>query len=221
VDSSGLVRYREVKGRIALLDSFLARAARLEEEEYRRWSREDKIAFWINIYNARTLRVVAGHYPFRPGGGIRDIPGVWDRMRFPVMGRSLTLNEVEHGILRKEFQEPRVHMALVCAARSCPPLRAEPYRGKSLEAQLDDQVRRFLARPSNFSIDRQAGRVYLSRIFEWYGGDFCRQGDGPKEAVRCVLSFLARYLEPRDRRYLERSGLEVLFSPYHWSLNEE
>ena len=103
---------------------------------------------------------------------IRDIPGVWNRRNFTLVGEARTLDNIEHDILRKDFNEPRIHVALVCAAVSCPPLRDEPYLPEQLDAQLDDQTSRFAASPHGFGLDRQSEKVYLSSIFKWYGQDF-------------------------------------------------
>ena len=128
-----------------------------------------------------------------PKSSIQQIPGRWDKVQWLVMGQKLTLDRIEHAILRGgdpalvatygPFHEPRIHLALVCAAMGCPPLRNEPYAGERLDAQLDDQVRRFLRNPQKFRIDRGNGRVYLSSIFKWFGGDFIKKyGAGEKFA---------------------------------------
>jgi len=107
-----------------------------------------------------------------PSNSIQQISGAWDRPRFVVMGEKRSLDEIEHKIIRAEFEEPRIHMALVCAAVSCPPLRREPYRGAGLDAQLDDQARRFFADLRNLLIDRERGEVWASRIIGWFADDF-------------------------------------------------
>jgi hypothetical protein len=126
-------------------------------------------------------------------------------------GRTFSLDFVEHEILRKRFKEPRIHFALVCAARSCPPLRAEAYTGARLEAQLSDQARTFIAAtPSANRVDVAARTVYLSPIFGWYKADF-----GPD-----LGRFLARYLPAGAARALLESGqFKVVETEYDWSLN--
>lgn len=143
------------------------------------------------------------------------------------MGRKTTLDGIEHQTLRKEFNEPRIHMALVLAAMGGPPLRAEPYGGATLDRQLDDQVKRFLGNSPKFRIGRMNNRIYLSLIFDWFGEDFVRaygtvtkfQGRNGKE--RAVLNFISRYLSDEDRRYLETARYDIKYLDYDWSLNEQ
>jgi hypothetical protein len=164
------------------------------------------------------------HYP---KNSIRQISGVWDDLKFTIMGRPMVLDGIEHNVLRTNYHEPRIHMALVCAAMGCPPLRNEPYTSERLSAQFDDQARRFLSNPAKFRIDRDAGRVYLSSIFKWFGDDFI-----PKYAVedsygnhskkeRATLHFVAGYLEKKDADYLASGNYDVKYLDYDWSLNEQ
>jgi len=143
------------------------------------------------------------------------------------MGRPMTLDGIEHGVLRKDYHEPRIHMALVCAAMGCPPLRNEPYTGERLFAQLDDQARRFLSNPAKFRIARDAGRVYLSSIFKWFGDDFVSNygvenayGDHSAKE-RATLHFIAGYLKKSDADYLADGNYKVKYLDYDWSLNEQ
>ncbi|MEM7588027.1 MAG: DUF547 domain-containing protein [Acidobacteriota bacterium] len=160
--------------------------------------------------------------------GIRWIPGVWDVTTHGVAGRQLTLNAIEHEILRVEFDEPRIHSALVCAAISCPPLRGEAFVAARLDEQLDDQTRRFLDHPDRFRVDREASKVHVSKILEWYGEDFIFSFEpdegftaGSSEAERAVLNFISGYLSEDDRAYLQTGDYAVEYLPYDWSLNEQ
>lgn len=208
--------------------------ARFEPDELESADEADAIAFWINAYNGLTLQIVAERYPISPTllgsllyprNSIRQISGVWDEILSPVAGRRLTLDQIEHSILRVEFDEPRIHLALVCAARGCPPLRNEPYCGEDLDRQLDDQVTRFVADPAKFRISRTENVVYLSRIFEWYGEDFplsyaTQEFGDHDETTRAVLNFLSGYLPGADRNYLREGRFRVRYLDYDWSLNE-
>lgn len=236
VNQPGLVNYREIKTNPQRLNSFLAALAEVSPETYQKWGEPEKIAFWVNAYNALTLKAIIDHYPIRaslfkslvyPRNSIRQIPGVWDGLRFPVMGKEMTLDEIEHGVLRKEFNEPRIHLALVCAALGCPPLRTEPYEGDKLDRQLNDQARVFLAKAKKFRLDRGQGTVYLSPIFKWFGGDFVKtfgtdkafQGLSPEE--RAVLNFISPHLSAADRDYLLQGKYTIAYLDYDWSLNEQ
>ncbi len=237
VDGHGQVDYAGLKAKRSDLDAYLAGLARVSDPEYRSWPESERIAFWINAYNAFTLKAIIDHYPIRssfftslvyPKNSIRQIDGVWDELRFRVKGEELTLDHIEHQILRKQFDEPRIHVALVCAAISCPPLRNEAFTGDELDRQLTDQSERFLARPENFSVQR-SGRtptVTLSSIFDWFGSDFVsRYGDadrfaGQSPEVRAVLEFAWPFLSAPDRQVLESGSFRVTYSNYDWTLNE-
>lgn len=235
VDSSGMVDYRSLKENRTKLDAFSAQLEVLSPAIYSSWDEKERIAFWINAYNALTLEAIINHYPIQPSlvrsvlfpkNSIRQIPGVWDEMRFPVMGETITLDKMEHEILRGRFREPRIHVALVCASKGCPPLRNEPFVGERLDEQLADQTRRFLSDSQKFQIDRRAGRVYLSPIFDWFGSDFVLaaasgQNSSPSEAENAVIDFISKYVKDDDRNYLNRREYKVKYLDYDWSLNEK
>ena len=246
VDDKGMVSYAALKADPAELERFVRAMAALEPKTYEGWGEQAKIASWINAYNALTLKAIIDHYPIKagllsglahPSNSIRQIPGVWDKIQFLVMGQKLTLNEIEHGILRGQnkdlvekygrFYEPRIHMALVCAAHSCPQLRNEPFVGENLNAQLDDQSKGFMTNPAKFRVDRDGGKVYLSSIFKWFGEDFVK-GHKPEAgfasgsgAEKAVLNFASVYLSTQDAEYLRTGKYKVEYLDYAWSLNEK
>jgi hypothetical protein len=236
VDDRGIVNYRGLKADSRDLDAFAASLSRVKPEEFDSWNDKQKIAFWTNTYNALTLEAVIRHHPIEssfirsivyPKSSIRQISGVWDKLHFVVVGREMTLNDIEHGILRARFNEPRIHVALVCAAMSCPPLRREPYTGEQLDRQLDDQARTFLRSPQGMRIDRGEGKVYLSSIFKWFGEDFVKiygtsgKFAGKSDTERAVLGFVSRYVNEPDRDFLLNGRYQVEFLDYDWSLNEQ
>ncbi len=170
VDDDGMVDYKKMKEETDPLYGFFDELRNLDPDVYDEWSDNEKIAFWINAYNAFTLKAIVLHYPIKPStparwiypkNSIRQIRGVWTILQHSTLGRSVSLNDVEHKILRKQFNEPRIHMALVCAAISCPPLRREPYIGDKLDGQLDDQSRALLSNTDKFKIDRDKNKLYL------------------------------------------------------------
>ena len=142
------------------------------------------------------------------------------------MGQNLTLGHIEHKILRVEFDEPRIHMAMVCAAMGCPPLRNEPYTGDKLQEQLDDQTRRFLANAEKFKIERTKKSIYLSPIFKWFADDFIKKYGPQKNIGRhskkdsAVLNFIASYLENTQKDYVLTGKYKIKYLKYDWSLNE-
>jgi hypothetical protein len=172
------------------------------------------MAFLINAYNAYTLQLIIDHHPVK---SIKDIgsffKGPWDQPVVRLFGRTLTLNNLEHDIIRVDYQEPRIHFALVCAARGCPPLRNEAYLADRLEEQLDDQVRRFLATPDKNRVDASRRTVYLSPIFKWYGADFEKQHGS-------VLAALQPYWPKASASVLAQGGFKIRYTDYDWSLNQ-
>ena len=247
VDNEGLVSYQKMKEGHQKLDNFLIAMARLDPKTYQSWDDKTKTAFWINAYNALTLKAIIDHYPIKagllsslayPANSIRQIPGVWDKIQFLVVGQKLTLNEIEHGILRGQnkdlvekhgrFYEPRIHMALVCAALSCPQLRNEPFVGEKLDAQLDDQSKGSMTNAAKFRVDRDGAKVYLSSIFKWFGEDFVKGhkpeaafASGGNDAEKAVLRFASAHLPTQDAEYLRTGKYKVEYLDYDWSLNEQ
>lgn len=175
------------------------------------WTEPQRVAWWINAYNAYTVQLVVEN----PGiSSIKDIgwplSTPWKQAFIPLAalrGRVLTLDDVEHNILRKEHVEPRLHVALVCASRSCPALRPEAYVPERLDAQLADQARTFLADPNKNRVD--AAGLHLSKIFSWYGDDF--------KPVGGVRAFLTTYGPPAMQAVAASAPIDFL--SYDWSLN--
>jgi hypothetical protein len=237
VNDQGLVKYAELKVNRAGLDVFVSSLGVLDSSVYDAWDSNAKIAFWCNAYNAITLKYILENYPIRkgswvnsfrfPANSIRQISGVWDALTTPVMGKDMTLEGIENDVLRGQFKEMRIHMAIVCASIGCPHLRNEPYAGGQLDKQLDDQARRFMSNPNKFRIDREKGTVFLSPIFDWFGKDFVdaytpASGFAGFSAVeRAVLSFVSRNVSPLDSEYLSTGQYSVRYLDYDWSLNEQ
>jgi hypothetical protein len=236
VDDKGMVDYKKLKAAPQRLNALITAMSKVQPNSYDRWNKEEQIALWLNAYNAFTLKALIDNYPIKssffrsriyPKNSIRQIPGVWSKIKFKVMGRDLTLSHIEHEILRKKFNEPRIHMAMVCAAMGCPPLLNKPYIAQRLNEQLDERTRRFLANPAKFRIDRNAGVVYLSPIFKWFKGDFVNKYAPEKnisnhgKEVSAVLNFIAGHLEKSDRDYLLAGDFKIKYLKYDWSLNEQ
>lgn len=209
----GLVDYAALKTQPKLLDDYLTTLAGISEDGFKRWPEKERLAFLINLYNATTLKLIVDHYPVK---SIKDIgsflKGPWDRPVVSVFGRRLTLNDLEHKILRVDYREPRIHFALVCAAKGCPPLRSEAYFADRLDAQLTDQARRFLADPVKNRVAPGERAVYLSPLFKWYGADF-------EAASGSVLAALKPYW-PAAAAALVEDNFKIRYTDYDWSLNE-
>jgi hypothetical protein len=222
VNDEGQVDYQSLQQNRQPLDDFHQLVANLSPAVYESWTENEQIAFWVNIYNSLTLEAIIDNYPTE---SIRDIPGVWKWLRFPVMGQELTLDEIEHEILRKQFDEARIHMGIVCASIGCPLLRREPFIGEKIEQQLDEQTLEFLAYERNFKIDKEENKVYLSSIFKWFGEDFKSKYSANnqftgRDKERAVLNFVSQYLEPQNQAYLTEGEYQISYSNYDWSLND-
>lgn len=205
----GAVDYQGMKKDKAALETYLTALESVPKETYTGWSDQEKIAFWINAYNAYTVKLIVDNFPVK---SIKDLSpflgSVFNKSFIPLKklhGANMSLNAIEHDTLRATFAEPRVHFALVCASKSCPPLRNEAYRGKDLNHQLDDQARVFLKDSTKNRYDPKSNTLHLSKIFDWFEEDF-------KKTKGSVRDFVAQYLEvPKsvDLEYLD----------YDWSLN--
>jgi len=213
--SDGLVIYRGLRAAPSDLDGYLSETATVTEKEFQAWPKTSQIAFLLNLYNAATLRLVLDHYPvtsIRRIGGLFGSP--WGIECVSLFGKRVTLNYLEHDLLRSKYREPRVHFALVCAARSCPPLRVEPYVGERLDSQLLDQGKRFFSQPEKNRIELRTRTLTLSPIFNWFEGDF------PRES-RALAGFLSPFLDKASADALCDGGFRVRYSNYDWSLNEQ
>ena len=224
VDDSGLVDYAGLQANREQLDRFNQSLGEVAPETYASWNEAAQIAFLSNAYNSFTLQSIIDQDPLKDS--IRDIKGVWNRRKFNLLGEEKTLDNIEHDTLRKDFNEPRIHVALVCAAISCPPLRNEPYLSEKLDAQLDDQTAKFAQSIHGFSLDRQENRVYLSSIFKWYGKDFIEtygvdEGFEGNEQQRAVLNYFSSQLAPQDLQFLQQNDYKVKYLDYDWSLNKQ
>ena len=175
----------------------------------RNWSKNERLAYWINAYNAFTVKLVADHYPVASikdiKNGIPFVNTVWDIKFIEIEGQIYDLNNIEHGIIRPKFKEPRIHFAVNCAARSCPKLSNRAYTPENLDTQLTKAAQDFLADTNKNQI--AANEVRLSKIFSWYGLDFKSNGTS-------IISYINQFApvqvaDDADKTYLD----------YDWSLN--
>lgn len=209
----GVVDYAWLKKREAELDAYLDALARARPASR---SRSEKLAFWINAYNAFTLKLILRHYPDLES--IRDIEKPWDTSEWKAGGKTLSLNEIEHEILRKELKEPRIHFAIVCASFSCPDLAPQAYAAEKLEEQLDSAARGFLDdTKKGFRVaEKSESRlvVEVSRLFDWFEDDF-------KSSAGSVRQYLLKYLpkEKADLLKAPQTSVRIKFLGYDWSLN--
>jgi hypothetical protein len=205
---NGVVNYAGFKAEEARLDQYLKT---LEPIDPDRLPRQEQFAYYINAYNAWTIKLILTGYPglksIKDLGSLFQSP--WAKEFVRINGKILTLDDIEHHILRPRFKDPRVHFAINCSAKSCPPLMAEPYRGDMLDAQLTRVTSEFLNRPANSRL--QGNVLWVSSIFKWFAEDFNND----------VVGFYLKYAQGELKQKLEagRGGIQVKYLEYDWSLN--
>lgn len=179
-------------------------------------SREEKIAFWVNVYNIGALKTIVDHYPVDSirSRKINWLGLPWDRKAITVGGKEYSLGEIENDILLDTFKDLRIHFGINCASVSCADLRPEPYRSPLLFKQLEEQGRRLLAdRKKGLRIDRQGNRVYLSQIFKFDQKHFDALGGG-------ALNFILPHLSGEERDALKKGKFAVDYLDYDWKAND-
>lgn len=214
--------YASLKADDAPLVAYLRSLEGVTPEQYATWKREQRFAFWIDAYNAYTVKRVLQSFPFDEVITLgKDKKGPWDE-RFIPLGKlapelkqeQLTLNDLENKILRPTFQDARVHAAINCAAESCPPIRNEAFVAVRLSAQLDDQVLRWLSDESLNRYDAAKKALHVSKLFDWYAGDFERESDG------FVAVWIARHGPKEKLAFVgDGKGVALDFLDYSWKLN--
>ncbi len=216
VDDKGMVAYARWKADaddMQALDDYLAKAGCVDLKKAA--PKEVRIAYWINVYNALTIKGILREYPIR---SIRERAArlggynIWKDLLLWVDNRSLSLDDIEHQILRR-MGEPRIHAALVCGAKGCPPLSSQAYTGSSLDERLTENARKFFARSDAFRVDSSGRTVYLSPLLKWYGGDFGATTDEQLRNLKPLLPTEAA-------QAAENPGVKVRFLDYDWNLND-
>jgi len=181
-------------------------------------SREERLAFWLNAYNAYTIKLILDRMPLESitdiSLGLPVLFGPWSIDVANVAGTVYTLNDIEHDIIRAQYRDPRVHCALVCASKGCPKLRPEAYEGATLHALLDDDTQRFIGDPSRNGFYPARKTIAISKIFDWYESDF-------EEAAGSVKEFIARYAPSEYRSLIASPDCDVEFLDYDWRLNKK
>lgn len=207
VASDGLVDYRGFQEDDEDLQQYLDLIS--ANPPAKSWSEAEQLAYWINAYNAFTVKVIADNYPLESIRDLHTIPGIktiWHKEFFKIGGQPASLNQIEHEILRKEFVEPRIHFAINCASMSCPILRNEAFTAAKLEQQLTEQAEGFLRQPFRNKI--AADEIQISKIFRWFAEDFTREGS--------LVDFLNQYAPVEINQ-----DAEIDYLDYDWSINEQ
>ncbi|MBA4393620.1 MAG: DUF547 domain-containing protein [Desulfobacca sp.] len=206
--TNGVVNYQGLKKEENKLDRYLNV---LEKVDPGALSQLDQFAFYINAYNSWTIKLILSAYPSIHS--IKDLgspfKSPWKKKIARLNGQVLTLDTIEHDILRPRFKDPRIHFAVNCAARGCPPLRPEPYRGDILDQQLTEMTEGFINDPQRNRLEGKT--LYVNRIFKWYEGDFNND----------IVGFFIRYAREDFKEKLVRNLREIRieYLDYDWSLN--
>ena len=201
-------------------------------ESYLRWmaqadlsdmSRADQIAFYINAYNACSIKAVLDHYPVHTP---LDVDGFFERLEFQVAGEWLKLggsegDSMEYDRLIKNYRDMRAHFAVVCADRGCLPLKPGAYTGKTLDADLEAAARKFVTDERHFKVVPEKREVHVSKIFEWYGPKFLDDPNRPVKAERPELYLLHWIKDPESRKLLESGDYDLKIIEWSWTLNEK
>ncbi len=209
VRKDGFVNYQGMVNDKAQLSLYTKRLS--ENPPGKNWSDAEKIAYWINAYNAFTLKLIVDNYPvesiknLNPTLSIPLVRTVWTQKWFQIGGEYFSLDEIEHKILRKDFEEPRIHFAVNCASISCPMLRQEAYTADRLDQQLDEQARIFINDEKRNIIE--PNQIKISKIFKWFSADFIKEGT--------MIDFLNQYSEIKIDQDARIEHLD-----YHWGLND-
>ncbi|MDX1519360.1 MAG: DUF547 domain-containing protein [Gammaproteobacteria bacterium] len=223
-DHQTSVDYSRLKASPGTLEKYLQLIEAVSRADFDNWTRDQQLAYLINVYNAQTLKLIIDHYP--EISSIRDLGGLifsspWDREFFRLFGEKTSLDHVEHDLIRGNFNEPRIHFAVNCASRGCPPLMQEAYTADKLDQQLDHATRLFMTDPERNRYDPKKNVLELSSIFQWYKQDFIT-------AAGSVEAFVAPYItdDQQQQKLLKDSATHgfsrtsVRFLDYDWDLND-
>ncbi len=199
VTASGEVDYSSIiRNYKSQLDQFLNQLASVKSDEL---DNDQRLAFWINTYNAFTIKLITEHWPVK---SIKDIADgkPWDKVEISLNGKEYSLNQIENEIIRTQFNDARIHFAINCAAVSCPPLLNEPYYGNKLNEQLDERTRKFINNIKYNQLSQVS--LNLSQVFSWYQHDF-----------NGVISFIKKYSEKNINK-----NASIRFNVYDWAIND-
>ncbi|MHB0946770.1 MAG: DUF547 domain-containing protein [Sedimentisphaerales bacterium] len=239
VDADGLVNYPKLRRFRNELNIVVEKLASVRPEVYITWSRNEKIAFWINAYNICTLKGIIDNYPivpskfmllFYPANSVMHIQGLRDKKFFMIMGIQYTLDEIERDVLLGRFEEPLACFAVCYGTIASASIRSEPYIGKVVDRQLAEQAKNFFARPGAFRIDDAGGVVHISSIFKmykWREESLIKKYGTNKlfrehtDIDRAVLNLVKDYISEPNQGFLTRRQYSVEYEKYNWQLNEQ
>lgn len=213
-DGQSYFKYKELKENstaLKNLNSYLGELSAISQSTFDKYNEAQRFSFLVNAYNAFTIKLIVDNYPV---DSIKDIGGLfsspWKKEFFKLFGKKAHLDHIEHGLLRKDFSEPRVHFAVNCASIGCPNLLDQAFTAENLEELLVKGEKAFFEQKSKNRLDLKKERVYASKIFDWFGVDFEKKHGSLKKYLAKV------YNEPK----IDSKDIDVKFTSYSWDLNE-
>lgn len=211
VSDKGKVNYKSFISDSVSLNSYLKKLQENHPNE-KSWSKNEQLAYWINAYNAFTVKLICDNYPVKSIKDITSGPNIpfvnspWDIKFINIEEETYDLNDIEHGIIRGNFEDARIHFAVNCASGSCPRLINEAFEATSLDQQLDEATHSFLKDEGKNIV--RANELQVSKLFSWYSGDF-------KKEHETVIAFIDAYTDLNIS-----SDASVSYLDYDWTLNE-
>ncbi|MFY0629876.1 MAG: DUF547 domain-containing protein [Flavobacteriaceae bacterium] len=203
VDAKGNVNYKSLKANETKLDGYLAYLAKTTPSKD--WSADKEKAFWINAYNAYTIRIILDNYPLKSITGIKNKgKTAWKTPFAKVAGKTYTLDHIEHEILRKKFKDPRIHVGVNCASGSCPKLGNMAFTESNVDTELERLMKEFINDTTRNKLSKK--KVEISEIFNWFKGDFTANGS--------VIDYINKYADVKVNK-----KAKIKYLPYDWSLN--
>jgi hypothetical protein len=237
VDARGRVDYAGLQADPGSLDSYYRLLAHYSPDTHPQHfaGEDDRLAYWINAYNAAVLKAVVTYYPIASVSEVSGPPlsslfseqmGFFYFQKLVFGGESINLYNLEHDVIRKRFIDPRIHFAINCASLGCPRLPKRAFTTAGLTAALDRETRLFLNEDRNLRVDDGDRAIYLSSILQWYAQDFLTwyRQQHPDVVEPTLLDYARPYLVPARRAQVQRAveaGYEVRFVAYDWRLNDQ
>ncbi len=220
VDDQGWVDYAAIqKSGQTQLKNYLKRLSSASLSKFK--TQAEQVSFWVNAYNAITIQKLLDHkLPKKVPNAVIFGKNIFKERTYKVAGKIRSLDDIEHGILRKKYKEPRVHAALVCGASSCPRLRPEAYTSQALDKQLTEEAQRWIRSGRTLKgdrknyLNRKTKTMYVSKIFDWFDDDFGGTNKG-------ILQFIKKFASEDDRKFLNSNKIRIRYLDYDWTLNRK
>ena len=231
-----LIDYGSWKKSPENLKRYIDSLTAIGEVEYKSFSEDEKKALWLNAYNALTIYLVLKYYPVKgkkayyPASSIRQIDGFWEDNKITIGGKTATLAQIEHNLLRRDFRDPRTHFAVVPAAVGGATIERVAFSAPGLDQWLDRKAREYLGSPRNVRVDTKSGTIYVPQLFRWFPLDFAKSvGLGrafpPPTDDQIIVAYLRKKGGSDLRTQIDRVGkkdseIRVIYEPFDWTLND-